>query len=184
MDDIEDVNLFVQSLNSSIEKLHDEIEPILTKPVDELASSTDSPLDTIKVYNNFSYTLVSSIFSYLKIIGINTSQHPIVEDLNKIKSYMKRLKDIEAKLTRQEANKGTDTAKDYLVQTLGTKDDKEQKKYDSPSISRLNFQGTHTKFDDTDKDYKGEREIPSEERKRNELKTKKSYKVTKSKKAP
>lgn len=182
MDDIEDVNLFVESLNTSIGKLHDEIEPILTKPVEEIASGTDSPLDTIKVYNNFSYTLVSLIFSYLKIIGINTSEHPIGEDLNKIKSYMKRLKDMEANLTRQERHKNTDTANDYLVQTLGTKDDKEQEKEDSPAISRLNFQGTHTKFDDADRDQKGERKIPSEEPKRNGLKNKKYNKVTKAKK--
>lgn len=155
MENIENVKLFVQSLDNSVDQLTEKLEPILKKSLDEIVATSDSQIDRIKIYNNYSYVLISVLFSYLKTLGINTDQHPIMKELTRVKLYMKRLKDLETKMASKDTSKeDAEAARTFIQNTLGTKingggaaitDDMA-----SPAISSKNFTGVHTKFGDSD----------------------------------
>lgn len=155
MDNIDNVRLFLKSLDSSVGQLEASVEPILKKSLDELvakSAGTSDQVERIKLYNNFTYVLISVLFSYLKSSGVNTDTHPIMKELARIKTYMNRLKDLEKTSVNQENDDklNSERAKEFLQHTLGSKGTgaAAPTKLSSPAISSSNFTGTHTKFKD------------------------------------
>ncbi|EGW35192.1 uncharacterized protein SPAPADRAFT_58388 [Spathaspora passalidarum NRRL Y-27907] len=150
MENIDNVRLFVQNLDASITNLEESLVPLLKKSLAELTSTPgQSHTDKIKIYNNYAYVLVSTIYSYLKSIGIDTDSHPIKQELTRVKSYMNRLKSLESGEISEEKQKqaAEEQAKSFLARTLGVKSvgGAIDSKTAGPAIS---FQGTHTKFED------------------------------------
>lgn len=153
MENIDNVNLFVQSLDNSVDQLTEKLEPILKKSLEEKIAASDSQVERIKIYNNYSYVLISILFSYLKTLGINTDQHPIMKELTRIKLYMKRYKELETKLASKDTSKeDAEAARTFIQNTLGTKINGGgaaiSSNMSSPAISSSNFAGVHTKFSD------------------------------------
>lgn len=144
---IEKIKKFIDSLDGSIDDLHLKLQPIITKSLDEVVSNVQSPVEKIELYNNYSYVLVSIIVAYLRSSGIDTTDHPIMKELDRVKLYMKRHKD----LVTQDDTDATrlKNTKDYLLKTLGTKSVTENTAsgQQEPAISSANFQNTHKKFD-------------------------------------
>lgn len=155
MENIANVKLFIESLDGSIDQLKNELNPLLNRPLDELIGvNTHNNIEAISFYNNYLYTLISVIFSYLKVIGIKVEEHPIMKELTRIKSYMKRLKDLETKLKNAESKdeKTAERARQYIVNTLGSNVNgggaAQPESLSKPAISKDNFKGKHTKFED------------------------------------
>lgn len=156
MDNIENVEKFIQSLDITIDNLEDTLQPFLQKSLEDLVSTTvknQDNIQTIKIYNNYLYTLISVLFAYLKTIGINTNEHPIMKELTRIKSYINRAKELESNSTNKQKNQEiqAEKAKEFLQNTLGTKSSvggaAMTDNLSSPAISSSNFKGTHTKFE-------------------------------------
>lgn len=155
MENIENVKAFIKSLDASVDQLSEKLKPIINKPLEELVGvNASTSLDTIKFYNNYLYTFISIIYSYLKTIGVTVESHPVMTELNRIKAYMKRLKDLEAKLQRKEDKheENNEQAKKFIENTLGTNVNgggaAQPSGLSQPAISSSNFKGKHTKFDD------------------------------------
>ncbi|KAK6456765.1 Sas10/Utp3/C1D family-domain-containing protein [Scheffersomyces xylosifermentans] len=155
MENIENVRLFVKAVDNSVDGLEAALEPFLKKSLLELAAEhSNSPKDRIRLYNNAAYTLISVIYSYLKVLGVDTDKHPISQELARIRAYMKRFKDLEStQVSKEELEKrANEKAKEFLQKTLGTKINgggaAATDNMTSPAISASNFQGKHTKFDD------------------------------------
>ncbi|ABN67700.1 predicted protein, partial [Scheffersomyces stipitis CBS 6054] len=141
MENIENVKLFVKSLDNSVDQLEDALKPVLKKSLAELvAENSTTPFERIKLYNNSAYTLISVIYSYLKTAGVDTDKHPISQELTRIRAYMKRAKELESStMSKEQEQKNAEAkAKDFLQKTLAN--------MTSPAISASNFQGKHTKF--------------------------------------
>ena len=149
MENIENVKQFIKSLNISIDNLEVSLTPILKKSLDELTIPATTPQERIKIYNNFVYVLVSSIYSYLKALGVDTDTHPIKKELARVKSYMGRYKALESGSVNSEKQKAADEAKarEFLSKTLGIKSADTYGDNATPGVS---FQGTHTKFKDSE----------------------------------
>lgn len=157
MDSSDNIRLFIKSLDSSVDQLESSLAPILKKSLDELIFTTtagdeNEQISKIKFYNNFLYTLIATIFSYLKSVGINTDTHPIMNELNRIKTYMarvKRLQDIQEGKVKTEEQKQQDS-KTFLQNVLGGSAGgaAASESMSQPAISSSNFKGTHTKFKD------------------------------------
>lgn len=153
MENIEKVSLFVKSLDSAADLLKLKLKPVLSKSLEELVATTSNNVEKIKIYNSYCYILISVIFAYMKSIGINTDKHPIMKELNRIKVYMKRLKDHETNANKQDTSKqDAENAKKFLQNTLGSKINgggaAAPNELTSPAISSSNFKGTHKKFTD------------------------------------
>lgn len=151
MDNTENIKLFLKSLDLSILQYEPTLELLLSKSLDEHLAQQETAKDKILFLNNFQYVLVSTIFSYLKTIGVNTDEHPIKNELARVKNYMMRAKKLDQNLDDEMKQKEEDEkrkAKEFITQTLGMKNGAESTLTDTrPAISTKSFQGTHTKFD-------------------------------------
>lgn len=189
MENIENVKQFIRSLDASTDQLSEKLEPIMKKSLEETAAIASTDIKNIRIYNNYSYVLISVIFAYLKSLGVNTDQHPIMKELTRIKMYMKRLKDFETKLeTKDTSKEDAEASRSFIQQTLGTKINGGGAaigaNMTSPAISSSNFQGTHKKFKDTEDDSDTESATKTKPTQRTSpkkptSKTKKSGKITK-----
>ncbi|KAK6460629.1 hypothetical protein DFJ63DRAFT_236437 [Scheffersomyces coipomensis] len=168
MENIENIKLFIKSLDSSTAQLESSLEPILKQSLHELVArnvSNNDPIEKIKLYNDFTYTVISVLFAYIKSLGVKTDSHPIMKELGRIKQFMKRFKDLQDNVETSDTQQKEENekAKQFLQNTLGFKNSGGQavpNSLSSPAISASNFKGTHTKFnsqsDDDDDDVKEE----------------------------
>ncbi|CCE85473.1 Piso0_005070 [Millerozyma farinosa CBS 7064] len=143
MENIEKVRKFAQVFDESVNDFNEGVDPILRKTLDELATS-DNALKSLKAYNSYGYILISSLYAYLKSTGMDTKDHPIMKELERIKLYMKKAKDIESRMAVKDS---TDENTSSVLKTILGKDSEPN----SPAISSSNFKGTHTKFEDSTK---------------------------------
>lgn len=142
MESIEKVQQFLQSLDGSIDELENKLQPIITQSLQEVIAPIEDPIERIEVYNNYSYVLVSIIYAYLKSTGTDLTNHPIMKELERVKTYNKRHKDLITEMANKESKdeEMKKSTRDFLTKTLGVKDDE-------TAISKSNFQGVHKKFD-------------------------------------
>lgn len=152
--DSENVRGYVAALDTSIDGLTEALQPIFSTLLEEKIAQCQLPQEQIKIYNSHLYITISILYSYIKVLGINTNDHPIMNELKRIKEVMKAVKDAEQSLKNKDEKdlKSQDEAKEFLQRTLGTKVGAAvTESMKSPAISSLNFRGTHTKFKDNDK---------------------------------
>lgn len=135
MENTQLITQFLQSLDASVDSLKPEIAQLISKSFEDRCNESDG-LEQVQLGNGYAYTLVSLCFAYLKSQGVDTAKHPIMDDLERVKSYMKRHKQVES--GEPEVQVDTSVAKKFIQGVLGRE----------PAISSSNFRGTHTKFDD------------------------------------
>ncbi|RPB19412.1 exosome-associated factor Rrp47/DNA strand repair C1D [Terfezia boudieri ATCC MYA-4762] len=96
-----DLQSLVEDLDDHLADLTDAIDPLLTHPISESASKL--PLvDKAKLHVIHVYALESLLFSYLRLNGIKTKDHPIMRELTRVKQYMAKIKDAEENAARQD----------------------------------------------------------------------------------
>ncbi|CDR43128.1 CYFA0S11e00540g1_1 [Cyberlindnera fabianii] len=142
------IKQFLTSLDSSVGSLSPDISTLISTSFEDRINETSDPLQQIAISNGYAYVLVSLCFAYLKAQGVNTSNHPIMKDLERVKSYMNRAKLAEE--GKEEVKVDTSVAKRFLQGVLGGK----------PAISEENFnKGKHTKFEDEKKDEEKDKDL-------------------------
>lgn len=148
MDNIENIKRFLESLNDSLDHLEDKLYPLITQSLDDIVKPIESPIDRIEVYNNYAYLLVSLIYSYLKSTGVSVENHPIMKELDRIKLYTKRHKDLMDNTNNDGDKDELDTkSKEYLIKMLGKSGTTNTVQDSGPAISTTTIKGgTHTKF--------------------------------------
>lgn len=173
MDNLGNIELYLKSLDQSILQYEPTLEPLLSRTLDEHLAQQSTAQDKIKFLNNFQYVLISTIYSYLKTIGIDTETHPIKKELARVKSYMMRAKNMDNNKNDQQNVVEKEKTKEFLTRTLGVKNgDSSTVKDVGPAISSQNFQGTHTRFEEEeDDDENSERKAKLESLKEAVLKT-------------
>lgn len=150
MEDISKFKGFVRSLEASIDDLTEALEPVLDTPLDDIIAECTTAQQKAKAYNSYLYCVISILFAYIKSLGVNTDSHPIMKELTKIKQSMKALKDAEEALKKKnEITKSEkDKTEEFLQRALGTTGGAAApESMKSPAISKVNFEGKHTKFE-------------------------------------
>ncbi|KAG5417467.1 hypothetical protein I9W82_005101 [Candida metapsilosis] len=157
MENLDNIKLYLKSLDQSLSQYEPSLEPLLSRTLDEHLAQQPSPQDKIKFLNNFQYVLISTIYSYLKSIGIDTDAHPIKKELSRVKSYMMRAKNMDSKSNETDTTAADkEKTKEFITRTLGVKNGVENTVSDvGPAISTQNFQGTHTRFTGDDEEEHG-----------------------------
>lgn len=155
MEDINKFKGFLRSFEVSIDELSEALEPILETPLDDIIAECTTAQQKAKAYNSYLYCVISILFAYIKSLGVNTDNHPIMKELSKIKQSMKALKEAEVSLQKKneliESDK--DKASQFLERALGTTGGAAApESMKSPAISKVNFEGKHTKFDNESSD--------------------------------
>mmetsp|Transcript_14798 Transcript_14798/g.35755 ORF Transcript_14798/g.35755 Transcript_14798/m.35755 type:complete len:143 (+) Transcript_14798:120-548(+) len=81
----------LDTLEESMTALEAELEPLLSTPWDVLTSKME-PLEKAKLNLMIAYAADSLFFLYLKTQGQSAEDHPVTEELARVKEYMQKLK--------------------------------------------------------------------------------------------
>ncbi|CDO94837.1 unnamed protein product [Kluyveromyces dobzhanskii CBS 2104] len=141
MEDTKKIKPYISYLNKQVEQLGGDIEKLTSKSLDEQLLMLQDEKKKLDLSNNYAYILSSLCFSYMKVLNVK-DMSPIMAELARCKTYMDKSKQLEAKKLSQEQDglEQEQQAKRVLQSALGGN-------HTEPSISKVNFQGKHTKFE-------------------------------------
>ncbi|KAI9376254.1 Sas10/Utp3/C1D family-domain-containing protein [Aspergillus egyptiacus] len=89
-----DVIALLDQLDDNVDDLEEALAPILGSTV--LETSKKLPvLDKAKFHVMITYALESLIFSYLRLRGVNSKEHPVFRELTRVKQYFDKIKSLE-----------------------------------------------------------------------------------------
>ncbi|KAL3472640.1 hypothetical protein BJX99DRAFT_235068 [Aspergillus californicus] len=89
-----DLILLLGQLDDNVDDLEEAILPILESTVIETSKKLPV-LDKAKFHVMITYTLESLIFSYLRLHGVNSKEHPVFRELTRVKQYFEKIKALE-----------------------------------------------------------------------------------------
>ncbi|KAI5963258.1 uncharacterized protein KGF55_003050 [Candida pseudojiufengensis] len=165
MENLNNIKIFLKSLDNATSQYESSLTPILSKSIDEQLATITNPKDKINFLNHYQYILVSTIYSYLKVLGVDADQHPIKKELNRVQSYMARYNQLnnQTKIEEKSNSSPSESTKEYLQKTLGIKNGNENTVVNNgTAISTQNFSGKHTKFEDDKIESDDEKDINRE----------------------
>ncbi|XP_023933693.1 nuclear nucleic acid-binding protein C1D [Lingula anatina] len=86
----------LSSFDDSLTKVEDTLKPLLMTPLNEVHEKLN-PLDCAKVNLVAAYAVNSLFWTYLNVRGENPKEHPVKQELDRIRGYMNRVKEIQEK---------------------------------------------------------------------------------------
>uniref|UniRef100_A0A6B2LJS6 Nuclear nucleic acid-binding protein C1D n=1 Tax=Arcella intermedia TaxID=1963864 RepID=A0A6B2LJS6_9EUKA len=75
---------------SNIENL---LNPLFASKLSDLQTKL-TPLDNAKLNITLAYTTYTLFYLFLKTQGVDTTDHPVINEINKVKSYIQKLKKV------------------------------------------------------------------------------------------
>ncbi|KAK5604651.1 DNA-binding protein c1d [Crenichthys baileyi] len=130
------------TFNSSANAVKAMLEKLMSMSRNDLMQKLD-PLDQAKLDLMSVYTLNSLFWMYLVTQGINPREHGIKQELERIRTYMNRVKEITDKKKAARLDKGA--ASRFLRNALYDPEDKEIKKAASKKAADTASEAPHRK---------------------------------------
>ncbi|XP_041803857.1 nuclear nucleic acid-binding protein C1D [Chelmon rostratus] len=115
----------LSGFESSVSSVKTMLEKLMSMPRNELLQKLD-PLDQAKLDLMSSYTLNSLFWMYLVTQGVNPREHGIKQELERIRTYMNKVKEITDKKKAARLDKGA--ASRFLRNALYEPNEKDSKK--------------------------------------------------------
>ena len=143
--DIKKVKPYIANLRKQLDALRPRLEKLAAKPLDEQLLEQGSERTRLDITNTYAYVLNSLFFAYGKVVGLSAEEMAKIRtELERVQGYMKKAQGQDAAATRAARDQGKqqEALKRDLVRSLGG-----DARDAEPTISKLNFQGKHTKFE-------------------------------------
>lgn len=131
--DSSDVKELVEDMSGSIDDLEASLAPLLNAT---LSSSTSKLplLDKAKLYVLATYAIDSVLFSYLRLNGTNVKDHPVVQEIMRVRSYFNKIKEVEAGPVQRNSTLDKDAAARFIKHGLAGNDKYDQARQDRKAI--------------------------------------------------
>ncbi|KAF7189101.1 Nuclear nucleic acid-binding protein C1D [Pseudocercospora fuligena] len=155
----------IEDLTGDVDDLETALQPILQSALS--ASTSKLPLlDKAKLYVLATYAIESILFSYLRLNGVDAKNHPIFQELNRVKEYFNKIKNVEAVASGPSARLDTNVAGRFIKAGLSGNakydaDRKERQERERSGAKRKLEElsvGKHTRFDGMAKRIKAQEE--------------------------
>lgn len=145
MEDAQKIKPYIAHLNAQIKKLEGELTKLTSQPLDEQLLLLKDDKEKLNLSNKYAYVLASLLFSYMKVLGVKDIT-PVMSELERVKKYMNEAKALDQKDVKADKLKAEEQerAKKIIRNALDGRQT-------GPAISRVNFEGKHTRFEDDDK---------------------------------
>ncbi|PVD26175.1 hypothetical protein C0Q70_13844 [Pomacea canaliculata] len=111
------------SFDESLSNLDALLQPLLATPHSELVEKLQ-PLDSAKMDLVVAYSINSLFWMYLNLCGVNPKDHPVKQELERIRSYMNRVKEAQESLNAPKIDKAA--AKRFIKSALWQKAKQQQ----------------------------------------------------------
>lgn len=158
MDDSSKIKPYIAHLDGELKKLAKGIEQFTSKSLDEQLLEKKSEREKLDLTNRYAYVLSSLLFAYMKLLGVKDIT-PIKQELDRVKRYMNLAKQLDQK------NEGkTQHKKDEQERAKKLINSALDGRALTPAISKVNFEGKHTRFEDQPVVSPEDREKLSQER--------------------
>uniref|UniRef100_A0A3P8UEL5 Nuclear nucleic acid-binding protein C1D n=1 Tax=Cynoglossus semilaevis TaxID=244447 RepID=A0A3P8UEL5_CYNSE len=122
------------SFDASVSSVKTMLEQLISMPRNDLVEKL-GPLDQAKLDLMSAYTLNSLFWMYLVTQGVNPREHGIKQELERIRTYMNRVKEISDKKKAARLDKGA--ASRFLRNALYDPEEKESKTRSASKKDRL-----------------------------------------------
>eukprot|EP00735_Rhodelphis_limneticus_P010460 TRINITY_DN3201_c0_g1::TRINITY_DN3201_c0_g1_i1::g.3637::m.3637 TRINITY_DN3201_c0_g1::TRINITY_DN3201_c0_g1_i1::g.3637 ORF type:complete len:208 (+),score=11.12,sp/Q32PE4/C1D_BOVIN/39.42/2e-25,Sas10_Utp3/PF04000.10/6.4e-15,Fungal_trans_2/PF11951.3/0.0038,SR-25/PF10500.4/1.3 TRINITY_DN3201_c0_g1_i1:73-624(+) len=100
----EELSTSLSNVEHAIASLDEHLEPFFSMPLSEIVSSLGTH-DGAKLNLVLAYAVNTMFFLLLRTQGLNPNDHPVKQELERIKTYMKRLQETESNTKEKEGNK-------------------------------------------------------------------------------
>lgn len=141
MEDSEKIKPYIAHLNKQLRLLKPELEKLTAKPLDEQLLMLNDERARLALTNKYAYVLSSLMFAYMKLLNVKDNT-PIMAELSRVKAYMNKAKLIDEK--SEQASKSQQEEQERAKRVINNALDGRQT---GPAISKVNFQGKHTRFE-------------------------------------
>lgn len=165
--DTTDLMPLVEDLDANITDLEESLQPLLTTALS--ASTSKLPLlDKAKLYVLTTYAIESLLFSYLRLNGVDAKNHPVFQELTRVKHYFDKLKTAELGPVKPTQRLDKGAAGRFIKAGLAGNDEYDRQRRDMQDRERAGAKrkfedmtervGRHTRFETTAKKIKGDDE--------------------------
>jgi exosome complex protein LRP1 len=152
MDPVSDLPDRIEDFEVNIDELEALLSPLLTKPLATTASTLPL-LDKAKLHILTTYAIESLLFSSLLVSGVNAKEHPIFNELSRLRSYFKKIKDVEEGLVGPKARVDKEAAARFIKHGLSGNDRFDKERRERERLARVEREELgkkarkHVKFD-------------------------------------
>jgi len=131
--DSSDVKELVEDMTANIDDLEASLAPLLNAT---LSSSTSKLplLDKAKLYVLATYAIDSVLFSYLRLNGQIVKDHPVVQEIMRVRSYFNKIKEVEAGPVQRNTTLDKDAAARFIKHGLAGNDKYDQARQDRKAV--------------------------------------------------
>lgn len=119
--DSSDVKELADDMSGSIDDLESALAPLLNASIS--ASTSKLPLlDKAKLYVLATYAIDSVLFSYLRLNGTKMQDHPVAQEIMRVRSYFNKIKEVETGPAQRSATLDKDAAARFIKHGLSGND--------------------------------------------------------------
>ncbi|KAK7103620.1 nuclear nucleic acid-binding protein C1D-like [Littorina saxatilis] len=93
------------NFDAAVSQVESMLQPLISTPHNELVDKL-APLDAAKLDLVGVYSINSLFWMYLNVCGVNPKDHPVKKELERIRSYMTRIKEAQDSLNKPRVDKG------------------------------------------------------------------------------
>ncbi|SCU83711.1 LAMI_0C04280g1_1 [Lachancea mirantina] len=149
MEDVSKVKPYIKNLNNQLDLLEADLQKFSSKSLNEQLLLLTDEREKLELSNKYAYTLSSLLFAYMKVLDVK-DLGPVMTELDRVKQYMNTAKKLDARKADQDTRKEKqqEDARTTMSRAL-------QGRRNEPAISRVNFQGKHTRFEADGEGSKG-----------------------------
>eukprot|EP00040_Diaphanoeca_grandis_P038982 m.257867 g.257867 ORF g.257867 m.257867 type:complete len:177 (+) comp35795_c0_seq1:180-710(+) len=159
MDLSDEVEPALAAIDAAVTEVENKITPLLNTPLNKLRLQLP-PIDAAKLDISLAYTLNSLFWMYLCAQGESPKDHPVKEELDRIRQYMTRVKAAEkaasgitdSPTANSKLNKGA--AKRFITAALNEQKPKKKTKLDTTESTTANVSEETTAKDSKSKHSK------------------------------
>lgn len=116
-------------LEEALSNLENSLKPFMKIPITDIRDKIEDPLENAKIDLMVAYTTNSLFWTYLITQGVDPRNHPIKDELIRIKGYMQKIQLAEEKRTRSKVD--TSAAKRFVRNALWTPSDSKKTEVES-----------------------------------------------------
>ncbi|KAL9639103.1 MAG: hypothetical protein Q9164_001134 [Protoblastenia rupestris] len=93
--DSTDLIELLDALDDKVDELQEALGPMLKTPLAETAGKLPL-LDKAQLYVLTTYAIECTLFSYLRLHGVKAKEHPVFQELTRVKQYFEKIKAAES----------------------------------------------------------------------------------------
>ena len=105
-------------MEATLSTLEKELEPLLSTPWEQLTSKLE-PMEKAKLNLMIAYVANSLFYVFLKTQGKSTADHPVTDELARIKDYMGNLKELGPGAAKKPLKLDKEAAERFINASIG-----------------------------------------------------------------